>query len=285
MFFNVGTFYFRRPMADGMLYSMVAFSRFYWRAVTKYQIHSPFVFDLAQAVLDDRRDYYAFRDVEELRERMLASEAALEVTDYGTGAANGVKKRSLRSIVRRAGSSARQGRRLFRLAQWLAPKTVLEMGSSVGISTLYMASAVRNARMLSLEGCPQTAAVAQNNLKAMDLRQAEIVTGPFERTLIPALQHLQQVDLVFIDGNHREEPTWQYFEQSLPFSHDHTVFVFDDTHWSAGMQAAWQRIQQHPRVTLSIDFYDFALVFLNPDFKVRQHWSIVPAWWKLWKFY
>jgi len=285
MFFNVGTFYFRRPMPDGMLYSIVAFCKFYWRAVTKYQIHSPFVFELAQAVLEDRRDYYAFRDVEVLRARMLASEALLEVTDYGTGAEKGLKKRTLRSIVRRAGSSARQGQRLFRLLQWLAPKTVVEMGSSVGISTLYMASAVRNARLVSLEGCPQTAEVARTNLEVLGLRHAEIITGPFEKNLIPALQQLRQVDLVFVDGNHREKPTLDYFEQSLPFAHNHTVFVFDDTHWSAGMQAAWQRIQQHPRVTLSIDFYDFALVFLNPDFKVRQHWSIVPAWWKLWKFY
>lgn len=268
-----------------MFYPFRAFLRFYWDAVTKYQIHSPFVFGLVHAVLEDRRVYYAFRDVEGLRARMLSSEAVLEVTDFGTGASKGQKRRSLRHIARRAGSSAEQGRRLFRLAQWLAPVTMLELGSSVGISTMYLASAVRNTPFLSLEGCPQTAEVARANLEILRLRKAEIITGAFEQTLEPALQRLQHADLIYLDGNHRLEPTLQYFERCLPFAREKTVFILDDIHWSPEMEEAWTRIQQHPNVTLSIDFYDFALAFINPDFREKQHWNIVPAWWKFWRFY
>lgn len=268
-----------------MLFPFFAFLRFYWGAVTKYQIHSPFVFGLVQAMVEDKRPYYAFRDVEILRERMLASDAVLEVEDFGAGAAKGPKRRTLRHIVRRAGSTAQQGRQLFLLAQWLAPETMLELGSSVGIGTLYLASAKRGTRFLSLEGCPQTAAVARNNLDIMGLRNVDIVTGAFEETLLPALQRLGHIDLVYLDGNHRLEPTLHYFETCLPFARDQTVFVLDDVHWSPDMETAWQRIRQHPRVTLSLDFFDFALVFVNPDFKVKQHWNIVPAWWKFWKIY
>jgi predicted O-methyltransferase YrrM len=99
------------------------------------------------------------------------------------------------------------------------------------------------------------------------------------------LQRLRQVDLVYLDGNHRLEPTLQYFERCLSFASPQTVFVLDDIHWSPEMQTAWDRIRQHPAVTLSIDFYDIALAFVNPDFREKQHWNIVPAWWKLWKFY
>ena len=268
-----------------MLYQFLAFLRFYWSAVTKYQLHSPFVFELAHAVLEDRRWYYTFRDVEQLRERMLSGDEIIEVEDFGAGRTRSQKRRSLRQIVRQAGSSARQGQRLFRLAQWLAPKTMIELGSSVGISTMYLASAVRQARFLSLEGSPQTAEVARANLSWLGLRNTEIRTGAFEQTLLPALQSLQSVDLVYLDGNHRLEPTLQYFETCLPFAGTHTVFVLDDIHWSPEMYTAWQRIRQHDRVTLSIDFFDFALAFVNPDFRVKQHWNIVPAWWKIWKFY
>jgi predicted O-methyltransferase YrrM len=268
-----------------MFYQFRAFLRFYWSAVTKYQIHSPFVYGLATAVLDDRRWYYAFRDVEQLRIRMLASEAVLDVVDFGAGQSRGQHRRSIPHIVRRAGSNARQGRRLFRLAQYLAPKTMLELGSSVGISAMYLASAVRNAPFLSLEGCPQTAEVARGNLAWLGLKKAEVVTGAFEQTLLPALQQLQHVDLVYLDGNHRLEPTLQYFETCLPFVRNQTVFVLDDIHWSPEMQAAWQHIRQHQQVTLSIDFFDFALAFVNPDFREKQHWNIVPAKWKIWKFY
>lgn len=268
-----------------MWYQFRAFLRFYWSAVTRYQLHSPFVFGLANAVLEDRRWYYAFRDVEQLRERMLSGDEVIEVEDFGAGRSRGQKRRSLRHIVRQAGSDARQGRRLFRLAQWLAPKTMLELGSSVGISTMYLASGARNARFLSLEGCPQTAEVARANLSWLRLGQAEIRTGTFEQTLLPALQSLQSVDLVYLDGNHRLEPTLQYFETCLQFAGTHTVFVLDDIHWSPEMYTAWQRIRQHQRVTLSIDFFDFALAFVNPDFREKQHWNIVPAKWKIWKFY
>lgn len=268
-----------------MLFPFFAFLRFYWNAVTKYQLHSPFVFGLVQAVLGDRRDYYAFRDVEILRQRMLASEVALEVQDYGAGASGKPQRRTLRHITRRAGSSARQGRMLFRLAQYLSPETILELGSSVGISTMYLASAKRNTPFLSLEGCPQTAQVARQNLSVMNLRKVEILTGEFEQTLLPALQRLGNVDLAYLDGNHRLEPTLHYFETCLSFARDQTVFILDDIHWSPEMETAWQRIRQHNRVTLSIDFFDFALVFINPNFKVKQHWNIVPAWWKFWKFY
>ncbi len=268
-----------------MLYQFRAFLRFYWSAVTRYQLHSPFVFELAQAVLEDRRRYYAFRDVELLRERMLSGDEVIEVEDFGAGRTRGQKRRSLRQIVRQAGSSARQGQRLFRLAQWLAPKTMLELGSSVGIGAMYLASAARNARFLSLEGSPQTAEVARANLSWLGLGTTEIRTGAFEQTLLPALQSLQSVDLVYLDGNHRLEPTLQYFETCLPFAGTQTVFVLDDIHWSPEMYSAWQRIRQHQRVTLSIDFFDFALVFVNPDFREKQHWNIVPAGWKIWKFY
>lgn len=268
-----------------MWYQFQAFLRFYWAAVTKYQLHSPFVFDLSTALLDDRRWYYAFGQVEHLRRQMLASDVVLEVEDFGTGSAHGQKRRSLRHIVRQAGSSARQGRLLFRLAQWLAPQTMLELGTSTGISTLYLASAARNAAFLSLEGSPQTAEVARINLKHLGLHKAEVVTGAFEQTLSPALQQLQQVDLVYLDGNHRLAPTLHYFETCLPFARANTIFVLDDIHWSPEMQQAWQHIRQHPQVTLTIDFFDIALAFVNPDFKEKQHWNIVPAKWKFWKFY
>lgn len=268
-----------------MLFPVFAFLRFYWGAVTKYQIHSPFVFGLVQALLADRRPYYAFRDVEMVRDRMLASDAVLEVEDYGAGASKESKRRPLRQIVRRAGSSAQQGRMLFRLAHYLAPQTMLELGASVGISTMYLASARRDTRFLSLEGCPQTAGVAHQNLDILRLRNVEIIPGAFEKTLLPALQKLGYVDLAYLDGNHRLEPTLQYFETCLPFARNQTVFVLDDIHWSPDMETAWKRIREHPRVTLSLDFFDFALVFVNPDFKVKQHWNIVPAWWKFWKFY
>lgn len=258
------------------------FFKFYSTAVTKYQLHSPFVFELAEAVLDEHRWYYAFRDIESIRGKMLSSKVVLQVRDFGTGSD---RLTPLRKLVRRTASSIGQGRRLFRLANWANPHTMLELGTSVGVGTMYLKAGALSARFLTLEGCPQTAGVARANLDLMGYKdQVEVVVGDFVKTLDPALKKLQTLDFVYFDGNHRQAPTLEYFEKCLSFAHDKTVFVFDDAHWSAEMNAAWDRIQQHPRVTLTVDFFDLSLAFINPDFKQKQHLKIVPSRWKIWKF-
>ena len=264
-----------------LFYRFRQFLNFYLSAVTKYQLHSPFVFELANAVLDDERWYYAFRDVERIRKEMLTSDVKLEITDYGTGGAK--RHATVRLVARRAGSSLRQGRMLFRLANWAAPKTMLEFGTSLGVSAMYLASGMRSARLVSLEGCADCAAVARANLGILDLKNAEVVEGEFDKSLPKALERLQSLDFIFFDGNHRPEPTLRYFQTCLPFTHDKTIFVFDDAYWSPGMTQAWEQIKQNPRVTLTVDFFDLSLAFINPEFRDKQHFKVVPAAWKPWK--
>lgn len=255
--------------------------RFYSTAVTRYQIHSPFVFRLTEAVLEDKRFFQAFGEIERIRREMLGSSLEIDVTDFGTGRN---RRRKLAEITRNAASSSSQGRMLFRLADWLAPRTILELGTSVGIGTMYLRAGNLLASMISLEGCPQTVSVARSNLDLLGVnRRTELVTGPFEDTLIPALEKLVSPDMVYIDGNHRKKPTVQYFETCLPYANDSTVFIFDDIHWSPEMEEAWSFIKDHPRVTLTVDLFDVSLAFINPDFREKQHFSIVPARRKFWR--
>jgi predicted O-methyltransferase YrrM len=259
-------------------YRLQQFLKFYWQAVTKYQLHSPFVFELANAVLEDGRWYYAFRDVERVRGKML--ESGVKLAPPSPPKEGGV---AVRQVVRRASSSPCQGRMLFRLANWAAPKTMLELGTSLGVGAMYLASGMRSARFITLEGCADFAQVARTNLEILDLKNAEVVTGEFEKTLPKALEKLQTLDFVFLDGNHRPEPTLQYFESCLRFAHEKTVLVFDDAYWSPGMAQAWEQIKRHPRVTLTVDFFELSLAFINPEFREKQHFKVVPKAWKPWK--
>lgn len=263
-----------------------AFLRFYRAAVTKYQLHSPFVFALAMALLEDRRWYYAFRDIEKIRQKMLASEAVLSVMDYGTGGNGGRQMRPVREIAQKSSSSPAQGRLLFRLAQFLQPKCLLEIGGSLGISTLYLASAVRASKLWRLEGCEQTNQLAQLNAEVLGLERGIVwPVGPFDQTLGPTLREMPTLDFVFIDGNHQMAPTWQHFEQCLAYANDQTVFVLDDVHNAAEMTQVWEKIKQHERVRLTLDFFDLSLVLLDSNFKEKQHLCIVPARWKPWRFW
>ncbi|MCY7328131.1 MAG: class I SAM-dependent methyltransferase [Saprospiraceae bacterium] len=265
------------------IHKIQQFLRFYWGAVTKYQLHSPVVFDLAQALVQDQRWYYAFSDIEAIRQQMLKSAVVLHFTDFGAGQASGSVP--LRRVARRSASSGQQGQRLFRLANWVQPKSLLELGTSVGVGTMYLASGAKNGRFITLEGAADCAAVAKSNLELLGLTHVEVRSGEFGTTLASALADLAPVDLIYLDGNHRRAATLDYFEQCLAAASDKAVFIFDDVYWSAEMTVAWTEIQNHPRVTTTVDFFDLSLAFINPDFRERQHYRIVPYWWKPWKFF
>lgn len=259
---------------------------FYLRALTRYQLHSPFVFEWANAVLEDRRWYYPFRDIEALRAKMLAVDTEIRPSGFGAAPAAQQPVR-LGKVVRRSAVSPEKGRMLFRLVNWLRPARMLELGCSTGISAMYLASAAaQSARLLTLEGDAALAAVARTNFRLLGLEQAEVIEGEFHRTLAPALDRLGgPVDLVYFDGDHRPEPTLDYFETCLAHAHDRTVFVFDDVYWSPEMTQAWERICAHPKVTLTLDAGRLAFAFIDPDFLQKQHLRVVPTRWKPWKIF
>jgi predicted O-methyltransferase YrrM len=265
----------------------VPFLRFYSAARTRYQVHSPFAFEWTNAVLEDDRWYYAFEDIEAVRREMLESLVVLDVEDYGAASENdtpALRQVPLRQLARTAASSPGQGRVLFRLAQWLRPERMLELGTSVGVGTMYLATAAPHARFVSLEGSETCAHVARAHLGILGLdQQVDVVSGPFRDTLAPALQRLGQVDLVFFDGHHHAAATLAYFEQCLPYAHAGTVLVFDDMYWSSEMAAAWEKIKAHPRITLTVDCFDLGFAFLNPDIGAKQHLRLVQARLKPWQ--
>ncbi|MCB0528388.1 MAG: class I SAM-dependent methyltransferase [Lewinellaceae bacterium] len=264
---------------------IVEYLKFYWRAETRYRLHSPHIFSLAEAVLENPRRYYAFRDVEWLREQMRDSESSIELVDYGgeEDARPETSRLRLREILHRAASSPAQGRLLFLLTCWAAPRKILELGTSLGLSAMYIASAARTAKMITLEGAPACADLARVNFSLLGLRHVEVKTGPFRETLPVALQEMQAPDLVFIDGHHRPGPVLQYFETCLAHANPGTVFVFDDMYWSPDMTEAWKKIQAHGRVTMTVDFFDLSLAFINPDFREKQHFRVVSVAQKPWQ--
>ena len=259
------------------------FWRWYRRAQTCYQVHSPFVYDLCRAALEDDRHRYAFDDIEQLRRRLLRSSDTLEMTDYGAGSrVAGTTTRRLAQVARDSANAGARGELLFRLVDFLKPAALLEMGTSLGIGTLYQKFAARRARMISLEGCPQTADRARHHLEVMQRSEVDIRIGPFDETLPAALADLGRVDWLFNDGDHRYEPTLRYFKTVLPYLHPGSVLVFDDIHWSDGMERAWRELRTHPRVRLSVDFYHCGLLFFREDRAAVEHFDLAPVVWKPW---
>lgn len=263
---------------------VLRYLQYFFRARTRYDLHAPFAFELAEAVLEDDRRFYAFQDIELLRRGLLKNQDSVQIQDHGAGSlvsANPV--RQVRSLARYSAISAESGALLFRLVQFTKPKAMLELGTSLGLSAAYQSLAARNAEMISIEGCPQTAALARQNLAKLDIQNVTLFVGTFEQQLPRALQQLERLDYLFIDGDHREGASLAYFEACLPYLHEHSVVVLADIHWSNEMESAWRTLQQHERVRLSVDLFHFGLLCFRPEIKVKSSLSLIKARYKPWR--
>jgi predicted O-methyltransferase YrrM len=238
-------------------------------------IHSPFVFDFIKHVLTDKRNFYTYSIVESLREKLLADNTVLTVDDFGAGSATGAtKKRSVREIAVNAAKPKKLGQLLFRIVNQYQPAHIVELGTSLGLSTCYLAGGNLNAEVITMEGAESIADLAQRQFDELQLNKVKLIKGNFDAKLPPVLYKLPTVDLAFIDGNHRKEPTLNYFQQFLLKKNDGTILIFDDIHWSKEMELAWAEIKQHPDVMLTIDLFFLGLVFFRKEFKVKQHFII-----------
>ena len=238
-------------------------------------IHSPFVFDFVKNVLRDRKKYEHYTIIETARQKLLKQTAEIEVEDLGAGSS--VIKTTKRKVSDIAASSlkpAKYAQLLYRIVKYYQPKTILELGTSFAVTASYLAAADPNARLFTIEGCPAIGDIARKTFQRVGVENIELIEGDFDNVLPPLLTKLDNIDLAFIDGNHRKEPTLNYFQQLLQHSNASTILIFDDIHWSREMEEAWAEIQHAPQVTLTIDLFFIGLVFVNPDFKKKQDFKI-----------
>lgn len=238
-------------------------------------IHSPFVFDFITTVLNDKKNYPAYGQVESLRKHLLTRKELIAVDDFGAGSVTGAQRqRSIASITANAAKSRKLGQLLFRIARRYQPPTMLELGSSLGISSAYLAMGHPPGKLYTCEGAAAVAAAAKKNFAALQISNLQLTQGNFDETLSPLLQQIKKVDLAFIDGNHREEPTVRYFQSILAAMNRPGILIFDDIHWSAGMERAWEHVKADPASMLTVDLFFLGIVFLNDNFRVKQHFVI-----------
>lgn len=246
-------------------------------AKTRYHIHSPFVFEFINSVLRDKTRYPEYKMPDRTLRKYKKRKDKIETIDFGKKSGNNdyiITQASVGSIVKTRSHTPGQLHLLFRISKFFKPTIILELGTAAGISTLYLASGSPGSKVVSLEGCVGLTEIAKKCFSKRNLENIEVLVGKFESTLPQVLQSAGTLDLVFFDGNHREGPTLNYFEQCLQYADENSVFIFDDIHWSPGMERAWEKIKKNVQVSLTIDLFWAGLVFFKKgiakqDFIIR----------------
>jgi predicted O-methyltransferase YrrM len=245
------------------------------RGKSRHGTHSPFVYRLVDEVIYDFSPKSVYGEIENIRGQLLSDNTMITVTDLGAGSMlNNNRQKKVSEIARNALKPFRLAQLLFRLADDMKPRNMIELGTCLGTTSLYLRKAAPGAAMFTLEGCPETARVAAEVFKKSGTKGIRQVIGNFDDTLPDVIRGLDQLDFVFVDGNHQKDATLKYFEWCLPKAHENTLLVFDDIYWSRGMKGAWEVIKAHPQVTITVDLFWIGLVFfrkgqVKEDFLIR----------------
>jgi len=237
-------------------------------------IHSPFLYDFTEKVLNATDSPAIFGRIEDLRSRLKRDRTMIPVLDLGAGSVSDNRNlRRIGDIARMAAKPPKYGRLLHRIAAHYGAQHVLELGTSLGLSSAYMASVPGVKELLTLEGAPAILKTAEANFEILGLKNVRSLCGDFDQTLTQALD-MMTPDLIFFDGNHRYAPTMQYFNACRERTGEDCIYVFDDIHWSREMEDAWADIRRAPGVTCTIDLFFVGIVCFRTAFREPLHVSI-----------
>ncbi|HZH01748.1 MAG TPA: class I SAM-dependent methyltransferase [Flavisolibacter sp.] len=210
-----------------------------------------------------------------IRKQLIHDKELLDIKDLGAGSRiHASKRRTVHQLAKTAVKSKKLGELFFRLAAYYQPRTVIELGTSLGLTTAYLATANPNATIITIEGSDAILIKAKTVFQTLGINNIDARLGNFDSVLPQVLEETGTIDMAYVDGNHRYEPTIRYFHQLLSHAHNDTILIFDDIHWSAEMEKAWKEIQQHPSVRCTVDIFYLGFVFLRDEFKVPQHFVV-----------
>jgi len=230
--------------------------------------------------------------IEQARRELNLSTTLIQKTDFGAGTADSTRSAetmddgvavelTVGDISRESSKSYIWALLLLKVVREFKPSVLIELGTSVGISGAYQASALKinnsGGNLVTLEGDKALAALAESNLHKLGLDNVTVVQGKFADSLADVLAKNGPVDYVFVDGHHDEKATLAYFAQIKPYLASKAIVIFDDISWSPGMRRAWQQIEQHEDVNLSANLEHIGICVMDKAIKQKQQVKIPMA--------
>ena len=256
-------------MATHIVYRLGAWIRHWLNEVDHHSVHSPFFFDLYQKVILGKTDEKLFSAIETLRTNLLENQTVVKVEELGAGSVLNSDTRSLAAIAGTSISSRGRDELYARLVAFSKAKRIVELGSCLGVTTLYLSHKKENS-VTTFEGIPSLANVALTNYEYFERKNIRLIEGNIDLTLPKYLLDSGKIDFVLMDANHRYEPTIRYFNLLLRRLDINAVLVIDDIHHSPEMERAWKEMHQHSLVYGSVDLFGCGLLFFDPALN-HQH--------------
>ncbi|MBS1682593.1 MAG: class I SAM-dependent methyltransferase [Bacteroidetes bacterium] len=244
-------------------------------AVDEHSIHSPFFYEFYHQVIKSTSDRDHFLEIEKTREVLLSNETVVSVKDLGAKSPHFKSDgRTISKIAATSLSPEKHCALFYRIAKYTEAKRIVELGTSMGITSLYL-SKIERSKVITFEGNPWMINIAKSNFEYFHQKNIQLIEGNINQTLPDHLQNPVKIDFALLDANHRYEPTLQYFEWLSKRMADRGVMVIDDIYYSEEMGKAWRELKKHDLVYGSIDLYRCGILFFDIRLN-KQHfvWSL-----------
>ncbi|MFK7030912.1 O-methyltransferase [Flavobacterium oreochromis] len=266
-----------------MIQLVKSYLKFLKNSTNQHGVHSPFVFSLVTKCFYDKTNYPEYKLLKEYRKSLLQNKEYIEVTDFGAGSrVFKSNKRQISAIAKNAGVSKKRAQLLFRIVRYFQPdsiyneqakQTILEIGTSLGLATSALSLGNLKSNITTLEGCQNTNSISKIQFQKFNFNNVECVNTEFSKYLKNFQLPTSNFQLIYFDGNHSKKATLEYFELLLPSITNDSVWIFDDIHWSKEMEEAWEIIKNHPKVKVTIDTFQWGLVFFRKE-QEKEHFTI-----------
>lgn len=258
------------------LHNIIDYIKYYAVAKSAHGVHSPFVYKFITELLENtNEDYYQFKELAEVRNKLAKNNSVIEITDFGAGSkVFKDNKRKISGLVKHGTSKRKFSELYFKLINFTNSQYIVELGTSIGLNTLYLAKSNSKSTIYTLEGCPELAKFSKQLFEEYEAKNIHLINDTFEKAFPKLLNEIPKLDFLYVDGNHNYESTIHYFKLGLAKKHNHSVFVFDDINWNDEMKKAWEEIKNHPEVTLSLDLFSVGIVFFRKEQKQKEHFVL-----------
>lgn len=225
-------------------------------------IHSPAVYEFVSKVLYRKTEDSEIKHIKKIIHDLSRMDQTVAFNDLGAGSAKmDANRRKIKDIVKYAGVGNKQGEILYRIVDFYKPKMIVELGTSLGISTLYLSAGLKGfGKIISVEANRELTDIAKNNLENLGTKNFDILSKTFDEAIPDILTKIESPVIIFIDGNHTYEATIEYFEQFRP-KIQKGMIIIGDIYWSVGMDMAWKRIKELSGTT--VDLYYMGVVFVD----------------------
>ncbi len=253
-----------------------AFSRrylpYYFHAKTYYRIHSPLAYEFASAILEDKRNFYAFASLNALQKSLRRDERSIALLPNEESQPPTIV--TMQQIQYQHYVSRYYHEILFRTIHFYKPEFILELGTSLGITTMYAAAAALNRNIYTIEQEPAIANAAKQHFNLLRFKNIQPIIGDYQEMIDNELLAEKKIDclILSLENISHKNILKPYLER---LNEPSLIIILGIS--KASKRELWQFIQQHQKVTLTIDVYNLGIAFCNTNILEKQQIMLIAS--------